>query len=190
MVAAPRGRRRSRSLCSVSWTRSSAHASGRPASGRATSAPREGTPGLGSRARSVRPFDGDGSPKPPSATSASAAGARAAGPGRASPGRPRSSRSRRALSRVLGLVREVVASYYFGAGGRINAFTVAFQVPESRSRSRRRRGALVGVRPGLQRADREGRAQARVAGRLEPLLADAARPHRAHGALHRRRAAG
>src|SRR5256885_5910053 len=33
------------------------------------------------------------------------------------------------LSRVLGLVREMVAGYYFGAGGRINAFTVAFQVP-------------------------------------------------------------
>jgi len=33
------------------------------------------------------------------------------------------------LSRVLGLVREVVASYYFGASGRINAFTVAFQIP-------------------------------------------------------------
>ena len=34
-----------------------------------------------------------------------------------------------ALSRVLGLIREMVASYYFGAAGRINAFTVAFQVP-------------------------------------------------------------
>src|SRR5207248_3153072 len=33
------------------------------------------------------------------------------------------------LSRVLGLVREMVASYYFGAAGRINAFTVAFTVP-------------------------------------------------------------
>jgi len=33
------------------------------------------------------------------------------------------------LSRVMGLVREVVASYYFGTTGRINAFTVAFQVP-------------------------------------------------------------
>src|SRR5437762_12075517 len=33
------------------------------------------------------------------------------------------------LSRVLGLVREVVGAYYFGASGRINAFTVAFQVP-------------------------------------------------------------
>src|SRR5207253_2765518 len=29
------------------------------------------------------------------------------------------------LSRVLGLVREMVSSYYFGAAGRINAFTVA-----------------------------------------------------------------
>jgi putative peptidoglycan lipid II flippase len=34
-----------------------------------------------------------------------------------------------ALSRVLGLVREMVASYYFGVSGRINAFTVAFQIP-------------------------------------------------------------
>src|SRR5881397_2988624 len=33
------------------------------------------------------------------------------------------------LSRILGLVREVVAAYYFGASGKINAFTVAFQVP-------------------------------------------------------------
>jgi putative peptidoglycan lipid II flippase len=33
------------------------------------------------------------------------------------------------LSRVLGLVREIVAAYYFGAAGKINAFTVAFQVP-------------------------------------------------------------
>jgi len=33
------------------------------------------------------------------------------------------------LSRILGLVREIVASYYFGAAGKINAFTVAFQVP-------------------------------------------------------------
>src|SRR2546423_6263393 len=33
------------------------------------------------------------------------------------------------LSRILGLVREVVAAYYFGAAGKINAFTIAFQVP-------------------------------------------------------------
>ena len=33
------------------------------------------------------------------------------------------------LSRVLGLVREMVAAYYFGVNGAINAFTVAFQIP-------------------------------------------------------------
>src|SRR3989442_3224641 len=33
------------------------------------------------------------------------------------------------LSGILGLVREVVAAYYFGAAGKINAFPVAFQVP-------------------------------------------------------------
>jgi putative peptidoglycan lipid II flippase len=33
------------------------------------------------------------------------------------------------VSRVLGLLREMVASYYFGATGKINAFTVAFQLP-------------------------------------------------------------
>jgi putative peptidoglycan lipid II flippase len=34
-----------------------------------------------------------------------------------------------ALSRLLGLVREMVAAYYFGINGKINAFTVAFQIP-------------------------------------------------------------
>lgn len=33
------------------------------------------------------------------------------------------------VSRVLGLVREIVARRYFGVEGEINAFTVAFQVP-------------------------------------------------------------
>ena len=33
------------------------------------------------------------------------------------------------LSRLLGLLREVVAANYFGARGSINAFTVAFQLP-------------------------------------------------------------
>jgi putative peptidoglycan lipid II flippase len=33
------------------------------------------------------------------------------------------------ISRVLGLIREIVAAYYFGARGPINAFTVAFQIP-------------------------------------------------------------
>src|SRR4029079_14826622 len=33
------------------------------------------------------------------------------------------------LSRILGLIREIVAAYYFGVEGKINAFTVALQVP-------------------------------------------------------------
>jgi putative peptidoglycan lipid II flippase len=33
------------------------------------------------------------------------------------------------LSRVAGLVREVVAAYYFGLSGAMSAFTIAFQVP-------------------------------------------------------------
>ena len=33
------------------------------------------------------------------------------------------------LSRLLGLLREIVAANYFGARGPINAFTVAFQIP-------------------------------------------------------------
>jgi putative peptidoglycan lipid II flippase len=34
-----------------------------------------------------------------------------------------------AVSRVLGLLREMVSAYYFGVSGRINAFTVAIQIP-------------------------------------------------------------
>ena len=34
-----------------------------------------------------------------------------------------------ALSRVFGVVREMFAAYYFGAAGKINAFTIAFQIP-------------------------------------------------------------
>jgi putative peptidoglycan lipid II flippase len=34
-----------------------------------------------------------------------------------------------AISRMLGLVREMVSAYYFGVAGKINAFTVAIQIP-------------------------------------------------------------
>ena len=34
-----------------------------------------------------------------------------------------------AVSRVLGLMREMVSAYYFGVAGAINAFTVAIQIP-------------------------------------------------------------
>ena len=34
-----------------------------------------------------------------------------------------------AVSRVLGLAREMVSAYFFGVSGKINAFTVAIQIP-------------------------------------------------------------
>ena len=35
------------------------------------------------------------------------------------------------LSRVLGMVRDVVVAHYFGAGGGADAFFVAFKIPNS-----------------------------------------------------------
>ena len=61
--------------------------------------------------------------------------------------------------------------------------------PEPRPRAARRRGALGRVRPRLQRPDREGRPQARLAGRVDGLLARAPRARRPHRALHPDRAA-
>jgi len=51
-------------------------------------------------------------------------------------------------------------------------------------------GALLGVRPGLQRPAREGRSETCLARRLEPLLADAPRADRPDGALRPRRTVG
>src|SRR5688572_173423 len=64
-----------------------------------------------------------------------------AGPGPAPPEPGRARRGRRlawsaaifsvatGLSRIIGLFREIVVRRYFGVEGSINAFTVAFQVP-------------------------------------------------------------
>ena len=61
-----------------------------------------------------------------------------------------------ALSRVLGLVREMVASYYFGVSGRINAFTVAFQIPNLMRALVADAALSSSFVPGLQRSAREG----------------------------------
>ena len=61
--------------------------------------------------------------------------------------------------------------------------------PERRPRAPRRRRALGCVRPGVQRPAREGRATARLARRVDALLADAPRPRRRHRGLHPARAA-
>ena len=93
------------------------------------------------------------------------------------------------ISRVLGLVREIVAAYYFGAAGKINAFTVAFQVPNlfrSLVADAALSSAFVPVFSELlEKGDRK-RAW-RVAS--TPLLADAARPRRPHRAPDHLRAA-
>ena len=44
-------------------------------------------------------------------------------------GRPRCSRPPPALSRIAGLIREIVAASYFGITAQMSAFTIAFQVP-------------------------------------------------------------
>ena len=57
---------------------------------------------------------------------------------------------------LLGLVREMVAAYFFGVSGRVNAFTVAFQIPNL-VRALLADAALSGAFvPDLQRADRAG----------------------------------
>ena len=141
-------------------------------------------------ARRGDPADG-WSPRPPRRRGAAGrpdGRARAAPPAR--PSRPRSSGSRPALSRVLGLVREMVAVVLLRRRRADQRVHRRVPDPEPGARARRRRGALLRVRPGLQRPAREGRAPARLARRLEPLLADAARADRADGALHPRRAVG
>jgi putative peptidoglycan lipid II flippase len=74
-------------------------------------------------------------PTDDSPTDDSAVGAHPRLPEESEPSRPRLARSTAifslatGVSRVLGLVRESVSAYYFGAAGKINAFTVAFQIP-------------------------------------------------------------
>jgi putative peptidoglycan lipid II flippase len=72
-------------------------------------------------------------PRPDGAGTAAAESSAAA-----TPGPPRGQRLARStaffsvatgLSRVIGLVREVVAANYFGVSGAMSAFTIAFQVP-------------------------------------------------------------
>ena len=90
------------------------------------------------------------------------------------------------LSRVLGLVREMVAAYYFGAAGAINAFTVAFQIPNlvrALVADAALSSAFVPVFSDLLEKGERKRAW-RVASSLFWL--DAARADRADGALHPR----
>ena len=93
------------------------------------------------------------------------------------------------LSRVLGLVREMVATYYFGAAGPDQLLHGRVPAAEPRPGAGGGRGALVGVRPvfsGLLEKGERKRAW-RVAS--SPVLADPPRPRRDHGAPDADRAA-
>ena len=89
----------------------------------------------------------------------------------------------------LGLVREIVAAYYFGVSGKINAFTVAIQIPNlvrALVADAALSGAFVPVFSELLEKGEKKRAW-RVASTLFWLTH--ARPRRRHGALHPARAA-
>ena len=61
------------------------------------------------------------------------------------------------LSRILGLIREIVAAYFFGTRGAINAFTVAFQIPNLIRAIVADAALVLRIRPRLHGAAREGR---------------------------------
>ena len=94
------------------------------------------------------------------------------------------------VSRVIGLVREIARRDLFGIKGPINAFKIAFLIPNT-VRSLVADSALsAAFVPVFSDLLVKGERQARVASGLVDLLADAARPRRPHGALHRDRTVG
>ena len=103
--------------------------------------------------------------------------------GRRQPQPPARAVDRRLLARDRALPRPRARprdrrAYFFGVSRADQRVHGRVPDPEPRARARRRRGALGRVRPRLQRAAREGGAEARLARRLDALLADAARPRR------------
>ena len=100
--------------------------------------------------------------------------------------RRRSSGSRPGSRACSGSSARWSPAYYFGAAGRINAFTVAFQVPNLVRALVADAALSSAFVPVFSELLEKGERQARVARRLEPLLADAARPRRALRALHPR----
>ena len=93
-------------------------------------------------------------------------------------GRRRSSRSRPGSRAFSGSSARSSPPTTSASRGQINAFTVAFQIPNLMRALVADAALSSAFVPGLQRAAREGRPQARLAGRLEHLLAHAARARR------------
>ena len=124
----------------------------------------------------------------PGAEALAVAGESAQARAGASPARPRSSRVATALSRIAGLVREIVAASYFGVSGAMSAFTIAFQVPNlvrSLFADAALQAAFVPVF--TEQLEQGNKREAfRLASTLIFLVT--ARPRRDHGAVHPRRA--
>ena len=111
------------------------------------------------------------------------------------------------LSRIAGLVREIVAASYFGVKGPMSAFTIAFQVPNlirslfadaalqaafvpvfTEQLSTAGEGAASAFVPGLHRAARASRAEGGVPRRLRARVRDLGVARRAHCAVRAARA--
>ena len=92
------------------------------------------------------------------------------------------------LSRIAGLVREIVAASYFGVKGPMSAFTIAFQVPNL-IRSLFADAALqAAFVPGLHGAARASRAKGGIPGRLRARVRDLRVAGRADRAVRAARA--
>ena len=127
--------------------------------------------------------DGDPAGQDQAATPPTATGSRP------SPATPRSSRSRPGLSRIAGLVREIVASSYFATSGAFSAFTIAFQVPNL-VRSLFADAALsAAFVPVFTELLEQGQPQGGLPARLDAVLPDPRGARRDHRAVHRRRPA-
>ncbi len=163
--------RRDRSLCSRAWTSSEAARGAAGCVWRSGTGARaaKGSADLGAPGGGTFFSDEPGARRPGS-TPGEPAAARSGSGSDVSPPRPSRGLAHSTLifslatglSRIGGLVRQVVAAYYFGAAGKINAFTVAFQLPNLVRALVADAASLLGLRAGLQRPDREGRAQARL----------------------------
>ncbi len=90
------------------------------------------------------------------------------------------------LSRVAGLVREIVAARYFGTSGAASAFTLAFQIPNLDPRAGRRRRAQLGLRARLQRPARAQATPRGAPARERARRPAARRPRRDLAAVHLR----
>ena len=101
------------------------------------------------------------------------------------------------ISRVAGMLREIVAAGYFGTSGPASAFTIAFKVPNLVQQPVRERRAVGGVRARLHRPAAAGKQARGDPARLDAVLDHADRPRRdhrrgdargraVHAAVHRR----